>query len=95
MKLSRNREVEAVVFAGVQSPQELEALPTPLLLCSDGLRATQRQIVDYARPRLAASELRYGRSKFLVDGDLNSRLSGRHDLNVPPRWDTCANARGA
>ena len=91
MKLSRNREVEAVVFAGIKPPQELEALLTPLLLCPHGVRATQRQIVHYARPGLAGSELRYGGSELLVDGDLNAGLGGRHDSSVPRRWDTCAN----
>jgi hypothetical protein len=32
MKPGRDREIEAVIFAGIQSPQELQTLFQPLIL---------------------------------------------------------------
>jgi len=39
MKLSGNREVEAIIFAGIQPSQELQALLQPLILWH-GLKST-------------------------------------------------------
>jgi hypothetical protein len=93
MKSCGDREVEAVIFAGVQSPQELQALLQPPILRPDGVCAAQRQVVHRTRPGLSPSELRDSGGEILVDGDLDAGLGRRHDPSVPPWWATPAIAR--
>jgi len=45
MKPSGHREVEAVIFTGIQSLQEIETLLQSLSLRPDGLCTAQRQIM--------------------------------------------------
>jgi hypothetical protein len=45
MKPGGHGEVEAVIFTGIQSLQEIETLLQSLFLGSDGLRTAQRQIM--------------------------------------------------
>jgi hypothetical protein len=78
MKPGGNREVEAVVFTGIQSLQELETLLRSPFLRPDGLCAAQCQVMHRTRLRLAATELRDSASEILVDCYLDAALC---------RWD--------
>jgi hypothetical protein len=97
MKPSGNREVEAVVFTGIQPLQELEALLESPFLRPDGLCTAQRQIMHRTRPRLITTELRDSASEILVDRYLDAGLRRRHANSVPYGWYTIgakANAGG-
>jgi hypothetical protein len=79
MELGGDREVEAVVLAGIQPPQELETLLKPPFLRSDGVCSAQCQIVHRTGSRLAGAELRDRAGKILVDGDLDAWHRRWHD----------------
>jgi len=79
MKLGGNREVEAIIFAGIQPPQELQALLQLPILCPHCVCTAQRQVMYRTRPGLSASELRDSGGEILVDGDLDARLGRRHN----------------
>jgi hypothetical protein len=77
MELCGHREVEAIVLAGVESPQELERVLAATLLFPECLCAADGEVADGARTR-PATKLGQGGAELGIDGDLDAGVRSCH-----------------
>jgi len=71
MQLGGDGEVEPVVFAGVESPQELDRLLATTLLLAQRLRPADCEVTHRTRAR-GTTELGQGPGQLGVDSDLDT-----------------------